>query len=231
MKKIFSLLSILSLVVVASPVFASDHAEKNNEVKIEKESRVEQKEFHVNFEKELTKKACNATGKAVINVKEKVLNDADSGQAGNYWAFDTAKRVIKAWDLGNGTFCVTVNYEDSRYNAVGGQRSPGNTGILSGKEKGEFGGGYRGIVKGTLLTSPLWPTHGSVGTVDYKCDINGNCPGAVSWMGQYFTSGYTFDYGFWGWIYKGVKDHKWVNACGADIPGNPACIGNSGDVI
>lgn len=223
MKKAATFLAVFSLILVAAPVSASDRGNKDdaNSERNTSGKHEEQKGLHLNFEKQLTPAACHAAGKPVINVREKVLNDVDSGISGNYWAYDTVTRTIKAWNLGDGTFCVTVNYEDSKFNAIAGQRSPGDTGVLSGKEKGEFEGGYRGIVTGTLLSDPAWPTKGSVGTVDYRCDVNGTCPGYVSWMGQYFASGYGFEYGFWGWVYHGGKYGTWINADS----------GNSGDII
>lgn len=57
------------------------------------------------FGKQLDSKACGEKlGKPLIDVEEKVLNDADSGQGGNYWAMDNYTRHIKAWQIsaGNG---------------------------------------------------------------------------------------------------------------------------------
>src|ERR1700730_18088035 len=33
-----------------------------------------------------------------INATEKVVNDSDSGQAGNYWALDAFTRTIQVWN-------------------------------------------------------------------------------------------------------------------------------------
>ncbi len=174
----------------------------------------------LNWESQLKPSLCGASGKPIINVHQRVLNDADSGFNG-YWAFDNYEREIKVWPLQNGTYCATVAYE-GRFKAVAGQNSPGqgSTGVLTGKERGSFEGGYRAIITGSLLASPLWPTHGSVGATDYKCDIAGTCPGRVSWVEQYFS--YTgFDQPWWGWIYQGGRYGTWINAS----------IGSSGDIL
>jgi hypothetical protein len=164
-------------------------------------------------------RGCTAKGSPIINVTQKIINDADSGQGGNYWAFDDLNRGIKVYDNGDGTFCAEVTYQ-GKFDSQAGQVSPGATGILSGKEDGTFNGGYRATITGTLLAAPAWKTNGSVGTTDYQCDILGNCPGAVSWLDQYFTAGYGFAYDFWGWTYN-YKNSVWVNAAS----------GNSGDII
>jgi len=169
-----------------------------------------------------TKVTCNINGNPVINVEQKIINDADSGEAGNYWAFDTIERKIKVWKVSDGKYCATVYYE-GKFAAVAGQRSPGNTGVLTGKEKGEFKGGYKAEITGSLLATPALRTKGNIGKTDYKCDLNGNCPGAFDWSTKYFNTsaaGFTFNMPWWGWTYR-YKDKVWVNAI----------TGNSGDVI
>ncbi|HET9946835.1 MAG TPA: hypothetical protein VFQ63_02115 [Patescibacteria group bacterium] len=173
-------------------------------------------------QKQLVRKECNAKGNPVINVTQKILNDADSGEAGNYWAYDTIERRIQVWKGEKGTYCATVKYE-GKFAAIAGQRSPGNTGVLTGTEKGEFEGGYRADITGALLSSPSLPTKGSIGTTDYKCDVNGNCPGSFDWTTKYFNTsaaGFTFSMPWWGWTYRNGH-HIWVNAI----------TGNSGDII
>ena len=176
----------------------------------------------LNWQKELNKKKCdNLIGSPIINVTQKVSNDADSGIAGNYWAFDSYKRDIKVWKTNTpGVFCAIVKYH-GEFKAVAGQKSPGNTGILTGKEHGSMEGGYRAVITGSLLENPTWRKKGSVGKFDYKCDINGNCPGRVNWSDQYFTAGYTFEQPWWGWIYRAGRNGTWVNAVS----------GNLGDIL
>ncbi len=51
-------------------------------------------------------------GNKVIDVTESIANDADSGQAGNYWAFDRVHRSITIWNVGPDQYCAIVNYYD-----------------------------------------------------------------------------------------------------------------------
>lgn len=163
---------------------------------------------------------CVKVGAPVVNINEKVLNDVDSGQAGNYWAFDNLTRQIQVWNsTTTGQYCVVVRYQGN-FSAVAGQTSPGGSNTLSGTESGPFEGGYNGTLTGSLLSTPLWTTKGSVGTVDYQCDILGNCPGYVDWTTQYFSAP-ALNLDFWGWIYHGGNNGTWVNAS----------TGTSGDIL
>ncbi len=175
---------------------------------------------HLDFGPNLDASTCNGNGAPIVNVEQSIVNDADSGIAGNYWGFDTIKRGITVWKTATaGTYCATVKYTGS-FQGVAGQTSPGATGTLTGKESGPLTGGYTATITGSLLTSPTWKTNGNVGSFDYKCDISGNCPGYVSWTDQYFAPGYSFDQPWWGWVYRAGGGKVWVNAIS----------GNSGDV-
>lgn len=164
-------------------------------------------------------KGCDKSGAPIINVTGKIENTVDSGEGGNYWAFDDFNRQIKVYGNGDGTFCVEL-LNEGQFDSQAGQQSPGDTGTLLGEEDGTFNGGYQATITGTLLATPLWPTKGNVGTVDYQCDISGTCPGYVSWVGQYFAPSYSFEYDFWGWTYN-YKNCVWVNVS----------TGNSGDIL
>ena len=83
---------------------------------------------------------CSASGTLVINIKENILRNVDSGQAGNYWAFDTMTRKIKVYHMANGKYCAFVN-DTGTFDAQAGQTSPGATGTLNGTEDGTFTGG------------------------------------------------------------------------------------------
>lgn len=176
--------------------------------------------LHLDFGEQLATSNCNAVGAPVINVSEKIVNDADSGQAGNYWGLDSFNRTIQVWKTGDGSYCAMVRYE-GKFAGIAGQRSPGNTGVLTGSESGVVTGGYKATITGTLLDAPTWKMHGDVGTFDYQCDASGNCPGSVNWLAQYFSPGYTFDQPWWGWIYRAGGKNVWVNASS----------GNHGDII
>lgn len=171
---------------------------------------------------QLTRNSCNATGAPVVNVTQRILNDADSGQAGNYWGYDTIDRKIQVWKVSEGKYCAEVKYE-GQFQGIAGQKSPGNTGVLTGSEKGTLSGGYRADISGTMLDNPTEPTKGSLGTTDYQCSVSGTCPGAFDWTTKYFNTGiagFTFNYAWWGWTYKNGT-HVWVNAS----------TGNSGDIL
>ncbi len=173
-------------------------------------------------------------GNKVIDVTESLANDADSGQAGNYWAFDRVHRSITIWNVGPDQYCAIVNYYDSTFKAVAGQTSPGAGGTLSGEEYGSFSGSARFTITGQLFVSDpsAWPTSGAVNggaTVDYHCDILGNCPGYVSFTAKYFSGTPTVDEPQWGWRYVG-KDSGTKHPTSAGVWVN-AYTGNSGDIL
>jgi hypothetical protein len=171
----------------------------------------------LNFGTELNAAACG--GKPIINVRQTVLNDADSGVAGNAWAFDNFTRQIKVFQLSDGSFCATARYEGTFTTNAG--ISPSGAGTVSAGISAPFVGGYRATqFSGSLLTSPLASTHGNIGTFDYMCDASFNCPGFVDWTTLYFSTTTGFNLDWWGWIYHGGSNGTWVNAIS----------GNSGDI-
>jgi hypothetical protein len=170
---------------------------------------------------------CGApSGSRVIDVTERIVNDADSGEAGNYWGYDTILRHIQVWNTGPNAYCATVIYTGA-FRAVAGQRSPGNTGVLTGDERGTFSGGYQSThFTGNLYVSNStnWPVRGEVHPepVNYKCDIQGTCPGSIDWTTKYFSTTSGFDLAVWGWKYVATDhDGVWINAS----------TGNSGDIL
>lgn len=163
---------------------------------------------------------CSETGNLVINVVQTVVNDVDSGEGGNYWAYDNFVRQIQVWEQADGTYCAMIHTE-GQFDGQEEQLSPGKGGILSGNENGSFEGGYSGIITGTLSDTPLWPTTGDVGTTDYQCDLSGTCNGYVNWITRYFDAGASFAYQWWGWVYHGGSYGTWVNSVD----------GNSGDIL
>ncbi len=168
---------------------------------------------------EVAKKMCDTTGSPIVNVTQKVIHTVDSGEAGNNWAFDDVNKQIKIYKQVDNSYCVLVDNEGS-FDSQPGVRSPGNTGVLTGKEDGTFKGGYRATITGSMKTNPDLTTKGNIGTVNYNCDLNGNCPGYFNWIDKYFSPGYIFSYQWWGWEYK-YKNLKWINAS----------TGNSGDIL
>ena len=171
----------------------------------------------LNFGTELNAAACGGT--SIIDVTQTVLNDADSGVAGNAWAFDNFTRQIKVFQLSNGNFCATTRYEGTFTTNAG--PSPSSASTVSAGISAPFVGGYRATeFAGTLLASPSASTHGNIGTFDYMCDASFNCPGFVDWTTLYFSTTSGFNLDWWGWIYHGGSHGTWVNAIS----------GNSGDI-
>lgn len=173
-------------------------------------------------------------GNQIISVVESIVNDVDSGTAGNYWAYDTEKRSITVWNVGPDQYCVIINYYDASFKAIAGQTSPGGGGTLSGEEYGSFSGSARFAITGQLdVSDPAgWPTSGKVNggnPVDYQCDPLANCPGYVSFVAKYFSGSPTVDEPQWGWKYIGLDSGTkhptsagtWVNAY----------TGTSGDIL
>lgn len=170
---------------------------------------------HTNFGQQLNASQCNTSGKPVVNVTYKVINDTDSGLFGN-WATDNYNKKIQVWDQGNGTFCAIVKYQGQFVTT--GPLSPQNGVPLSAGVKGAFEGGYQATFDGTF--TPSLKTNGNLPSVDYSL-------GGFDWVGAYFTGNTTFDQPYWAWNYHAGNNGSWVNACtGPDA----ACPGNSGDI-
>lgn len=174
---------------------------------------------HLNFGKQINASQCNAGGKMVINVVQRIINDADSGFASPVWAYDDLTRQIQVWQTGANTFCATVKYQGS-WTTIAGP-SPMGLGTIDAGIAGTFEGGYTSTAfTGTLKAAPLASTRGNIGTFDYACDNAGNCPGAFFWGDLYFDGVAGFDLAWWGWVYHGGNNGSWVNAS----------TGSSGDI-
>lgn len=167
-------------------------------------------EKHLKAGKQLNSKQCKTEGaKKIVNVKQKILNDADSGIAGNNWALDNYNREIEVWQLSDDSFCGILKYE-GRFSTLAGP-SPGNTATLDAGIKGTMEGGYRTTVFTGTFT-PTKPTHGNLGTFDYQCDVDSSCSGRVSWSDFYFTGIDGFDLEWWGWQYDAGRHGHWINS-------------------
>lgn len=222
---------VFTLAVTAFVLYSS-HALADDKPNHDRDDKEHHSNGIFNPDKELSQSSCGKNlGKPVINVTQRVQNDADSGEAGNYWAFDYYMRHITVWETataeaGN-TYCAIVTYEGNFY-TVPGQVGPGNnpTGAVINSStnepvNGRFSGGRRAIIVGNLLNSPLWTKQGNVGTTNYQCNIQGTCSGLISWPGQYFGSGYSYSDSWWGWKYNAGVHGTWINALS----------GNSGNIL
>lgn len=173
-------------------------------------------------------------GNRIISVTEAIQHDADSGEAGNYWAFDTVNRSITIWNVGPDKYCAIVNYYKSSFQAIAGQTSPGKGGTLSGEEYGSFSGSALFTISGQLDVSDpaVWPTSGKINegkAIDYQCDASGNCPGYVNFVAKYFNGSPTVDEPQWGWTYVGLDSgHQPPTSAGTWVN---AYTGNSGDIL
>ncbi len=162
-----------------------------------------------NWGKYINASACSGT--LVVNVTFGVTNDADSGVAGNYWAYDNYQRQVQVWQVDAGTFCVIARYE-GQFTTVA-TTSPGGNGPISAGHTGTFAGGYQSTFTGTLLSSPSLPTTGYIGSFNYGWAGNpaAGAPTPFSWVGTYFSTTGSWVDGFWGWVYQGGSCGTWYN--------------------
>ena len=186
---------------------------------------------HLNFGTQLNAAECNTTGaRLVINVIQRIIGDADSGEAGNNWAYDDFQRRIQVWQLSDDTFCAVVQYMGSFVTVMGqspGFFDPDTNDTVAAGVTGTFEGGYRSTVfTGTLKDPPDYRTSGNIGTFNYMCVIlpgvvgGAACPGYRDWTTFYFSSTLGFDLAWWGWVYHAGDNGSWVNSID----------GNSGDI-
>src|SRR5438046_1619761 len=80
-------------------------------------------------------------GAIVVFALEGVKNDADSGVAGNAWAFDNYARRLIVVRTGPGQFCAITRYLGNFTTNAG--TSPGGTGTPPDGLTASFAGGYR----------------------------------------------------------------------------------------
>jgi hypothetical protein len=169
--------------------------------------------------------ACK-TGHAreLVNVTYKLVNDYDSGFAGNAWANDTINRQLRIWkSKSTGKFCAQVRDTGTFVTFAG--TSPSGLSTVSAGIPGRLNGGYvTTSFSGTF--APTRNTHGDLGTFDLMCTSASDCPGTAPSYGDYFSSKSGDDLAQWGWIYKAQKHHgTWLNqddtpaAASGDISG------------
>jgi hypothetical protein len=125
---------------------------------------------HLNWGSQINQSTC-PSGKLVINVNQKVVNDCDSGTTRPCWALDDFVRHIQVVQV-TGGFCATVSYQGN-FTTIAGDSPQAVTdigGTVGDDVVGTFEGGYRStIFTGTLLGTPTQSTRGSIGTFDYAC--------------------------------------------------------------
>jgi|GEM_PF-1216902 len=194
--------------------------------------------------------ACTGASKGnhVIDVTEKIINDADSGNT-NYWALDAYTRTIDVWNVGSDQYCATVTYNGT-FAAVAGQQSPDTTattgGILSGYETGTMKGSAQELITGPLdVSNPsMWPLDGKVNSgkpVNYACtgfspgtSAGMTCSGYSDWVASYFdqsASTYSFSEPLWSFKYVGHNDKHSAHPGASDGVWIDAYTGESGDIL
>jgi len=159
------------------------------------------------------------SGDLVINVTYHIENSMDSGEGGNYWAYDFINRLIQVRQVDENKFCAEVR--DTGYFITVEGRSPGNTDNIEAGIEGRLNGGYVIDITGVLNSDPDFATFGNIGEFDYQCHPEiPECESAFNWLDTYFESGYSYAYQQWGWIYHAGKNGTWINSSD----------GNSGDI-
>ncbi|MHB8643256.1 MAG: hypothetical protein ACYDA3_10270 [Gaiellaceae bacterium] len=154
--------------------------------------------------------AC-AKGKALVDVHYTLLNDADSGFAGNAWAMDTIKRHLRIWQNDDGTYCAVAE-DKGTFTTLAGP-SPSGFSTVEAGITGKLKGGYVTTdFSGTF--APSYATHGDLGTFDLACDTSFNCPGVHPSPLSYFSTTSGFDLAQWGWLYRAGDHGTWLNALG-----------------
>jgi hypothetical protein len=174
--------------------------------------------------KDISDKGCKVAGEhstQIVDVRGKLVNDYDSGFAGNAWANDSIDRHLRIWKLDDGTYCSQVE-DHGKFLTFAGT-SPSGYSTVGDGVKGNVEGGYvTTFFTGTF--APTLPTHGDVGTFDLACTSASDCPGPRLNYLRYFSSTAGDDLAQWGWIYKGEDGHgTWLNQ--DDVP-----AASSGDI-
>ena len=161
------------------------------------------------------------TATQLVNVQFNVVNDYDSGFAGNAWANDTITRNLRVWQVGT-TYCAQTSDRGSFTTFAG--TSPSGMSTVSGGVTGDIAGGYvTTFFTGTFNPSGPYGTHGNLGTFDLQCTTAYNCPGAVPTPQSYFSSTSGYDLRHWGWIYHTDGHGTWLNQ-------DNVSAANSGDI-
>lgn len=172
---------------------------------------------------DLAAKQCRPEGsnaKQLVNVHYTLLNDYDSGFAGNAWANDTIHRQLRIWQLADGTFCARVA-DHGKFSTFAGP-SPSGASTVGAGVIGEMQGGYVTTFF-TATYSPTLPTRGDLGTFDLMCDAAFNCLGPRPSYRSYFSSTSGDHLAQWGWIYRAGNHGTWLNQ--DDVP-----AASSGDI-
>lgn len=172
---------------------------------------------------DISSKQCkpeDSHAKQLVNVHYTLLNDADSGFAGNAWAQDTIYRQLRIWQRSDGTFCVQVADHGTFVTYAG--TSPSGSSTVSAGVEGKIDGGYITTDLVGAFT-PTRPTRGNLGVFDLQCDTSFNCPGSAPSWRDYLPTAVGKEFAQWGWIYRAGGHGTWLNQ-------DDVAPANSGDI-
>lgn len=166
------------------------------------------------------------TGKnLLVDVTYTLVNDYDSGYAGNAWANDTINRQLRIWQTKDATPTYCAQVRDTGGFSTFAGASPSGKSTVSAGVTGTLKGGYvTSFFTGTY--APTYATRGDLGTFDLQCTDASNCPGVYPSYKSYFSSTSGDSLAQWGWIYRAPHHHgTWLNQddttadTGGDITG------------
>jgi hypothetical protein len=128
--------------------------------------------------------AQTCSGTPVADISAIVLHEADGGVQRNVWALDSGTERAQVWQQDVGSFCVVQTFVGHFVTFAG--TSPGGGGTVAAGVTGWVGIRQRYVVAAAF--TPVIPTTGFLGTFDFRCDQNANCPGDVAFGHLLFSS-------------------------------------------
>jgi hypothetical protein len=146
------------------------------------------------------------SGKLVLSVSYRVVNDVDTGVRGNNWAFDTYQRTVRVRQKARGRFCSASTYNGA-FTSIAGP-SPGGKWQLPAGIRGTFNGSSFTSFRG-MFSPRLARVRGSIGVKDFACssaDTKGECSGTWDWLAAYFTNVTGFKYVRYGFAYHATEN-------------------------
>ena len=163
---------------------------------------------------DIAKQAVPADGaELLVNVHFTVVNDFDSGFAGNAWANDSIDRQLQIWQLDDGTFCARVSDHGKFVTFAGASPSGASTvaaGIKAVSSRAATSlrsspGRLPRRCRRTATSAPsTWraptPTTARVHPTVRACSTP-----------SYFSSTSGAGLAQWGWIYRAGKHGTWLN--------------------
>jgi hypothetical protein len=148
------------------------------------------------------------SGKLVLSVSYRVLNDVDTGVKGNNWAFDTYTRTVHVWRKAPGRYCSASTYR-GEFTSISGWSPGGKTQIPAGI-RGTFKGSSTTTFRGTFAPGSA-AVRGPLGVKDFMCssaDEKGQCSGTWDWLRTYFTGIDRFKYVRYAFSYRATENGR-----------------------